>query len=221
MAMKDFYESISDSYQKAYANDPLVLGFIESVLSYLPPQARTLDMGCGTGNPLDMALAAAGHKVKGVDRSASMIELIRKNVPSGTFLTEDMYAYEHPKEEPLDAVFNVRALFHHMREPNEECVRRWGRWLPSGGLLCMVVLTADDYNPAKIEKYDADGQFARVRRRFMGREEVYMLPTRHGLKHLLNENGLVIVNETTGIFVPPHEADSDEAAQYCFIATKM
>lgn len=220
MTRTDFYESIADTYQDAYFNDPVVLDLIERVLSYLPPQAHTLDMGCGTGNPLDMALAAAGHSITGVDRSVSMIELAQKNVPNGTFITEDMYSYQYPKGKPLNAVFNFRALFHHLRGPNEECVRSWGRWLPSGGLLCMVALTADDYNPAKIEEYDADGQFARVKRRFMGRDETYMLPTIHGLQQLLAENGLVVVDETKGVFVPPEEAGSDEVAQYCFIATK-
>lgn len=219
MTRTDFYESIADTYQNAYFNDPVVLGLIERVLSRLPPQAHALDMGCGTGNPLDVALAAAGHKVTGVDKSFSMIELAQKDVPNGTFIN-DMHSYQHPKGKPLDAVFNFRALFHHLRKPNEESVRNWGRWLPSGGLLCMIVLTADDYNPAKVEEYDADGQFARVKRRFMGRDETHMLPTVHGLHQILAENGLVIVDESKGVFVPPKEIDSDEAAQYCFIAKK-
>lgn len=218
--MTDFYKSTADSYQDAYSEDHVVIDFIERVLSYLPPQAHVLDMGCGTGNPLDVALAAAGHKVTGVDISTSMLELTRKNVPSGTFIVGDMYSYQHPKEEPLDAVFNCRALFRASREPIEETLRSWGRWLPSGGLLCMIVLTADEYNPAKVEEYDADGLFARVRRRFMGNDSVFMLPTRQGLQRLLVENGVVILDERMGLFVPPKEVDSDEASQYCLIARK-
>lgn len=216
----DIYKSVAGSYQNAYCVDHVTLGFIDRALSYLPPQAHILDMGCGTGNPVAMALVAAGHKVKGVDKSPSMVDLIRKNVPSGTFETGDMFSYEHPQEEPLDAVFNVRALFHPLRKPNEECVRSWGRWLPKGGHLCMVVLTADDYNQAKVEKYDEDGHFAKVTRRFMGTDGVHTLPTRLGLKHLLHENGLEILDERMEVYTPPKEIGSDEARQYCFIARK-
>ncbi|KAE8146570.1 S-adenosyl-L-methionine-dependent methyltransferase [Aspergillus avenaceus] len=221
MTKADFYHSIAGEYQTAYSDDPVILSFIDKALHYLPPHAHTLDMGCGTGNPLDIALAAAGHKVKGVDISPSMIEQVQTNVPNGTFVLQDMHSYQHPKTEPLDAVFNCRALFHHNRQRNEDCIRNWGRWLPRGGLLCMVVLTADDYNPAKIQEYDADGLFARVRRRFMGKDEIHMLPSRQGLKCLLKESGLEVVDEMEGLFVPPEWTDSDEAAQYCFIARKM
>ena len=84
----------------------------------------------------------------------------------------------------------------------------------------MVALTADNYNPAKIEEQYADGLSAKVRRRFMGKDEVYMLPTRYGLQQLLEENGLGILSEKIEVFMPPEEADSDEAIQYCFVAIK-
>lgn len=222
MTKIDFYQSIVHSYQNAYADDPILLEFIDRVLSFLPPQAHTLDVGCGTGKPLDMVLASAGHNVKGIDISPTMVKISRENVPSGTFHTADMCTYEWPTEEPLDAVFNVRALFNHDRKDIEGCVQKWGSWLHSGGLLCLVVLAADDYDPAKFEGgYDPDGLCARVRRRFMGSEDVNTLFTYVGWRKLLRANGLEIVNEKMGVFVPPEGTDSDEAPQYCIIARKV
>lgn len=222
MAEPDYYQSIVQSYQDAYSNDPVLLGFIERALGYLAPQSHVLDVGCGTGKPLDVCLAAAGHQIEGIDKSPSMIEFSQKNVPSGKFQTADMCTYERPNgEQTLDAVFNVRALFRDTRADIEGCVSSWEKWLKRSGLLCMVVLAADDYNPAKVEQYDGDGHCARVRRRFMGNDEECVLFSRDGWRHLLQANGLEILDEKMELFVPPENADSDEAAQYCFIARKL
>ncbi|KAE8393314.1 hypothetical protein ETB97_001832 [Aspergillus alliaceus] len=226
MTKADYYGptsgSTGSSYQNAYANDHVLLKFIDRALSHLPPQSHTLDVGCGTGNPLDVALEAAGHHVSGIDLSPTMVELSRKNVPGGTFHTADMKSYEPPKDTRLDAVFNVRALFNHTRQDIEECVGKWGRWLRRDGLLCMVVIEADGMDPKKMQGgFDKDGRCAKFNRRFMGHEEVHSLFTRAGWKHLLRENGFEVVDELVDRFVPPAWVDSDDMPQYCFVARKV
>lgn len=222
MGEPDYYQSIVQSYQDAYAGDQVLLGFIERAMGYLAPQSQILDVGCGTGKPLDMALAAAGHRIEGIDKSPSMIDFSQKNVPTGKFQTADMVTYEHPTgKQSLDAVFNVRALFRDTRADIETCVGNWARWLKTRGLLCMVVLAADDYNPNKVVRYDEDGHCAKVKRRFMGNDEECVLFSHVGWKHLLQANGLETLDERMELFVPPETADSDEAAQYCFVARKL
>lgn len=217
---KDIYQSAAQSYQDVFANDHVVLAFIDRVLNYLPPQSHILDVGCGTGKPVGVRLAAAGHQLNGIDVSPTMIDHIRQNVPNGQFQIADMTDYEYPNGEPLDAVFNVRALFRNSRADIEMCVAKWAKWLQSGGLLCMVVFTADDYNPAKIKQYDEDGLCASVERRFMGWVKNFVVFSRAGWKRLLQENGLELLHENMDVFVPPGDL-SDEAAQYCLIARKL
>ncbi|KAJ5745042.1 S-adenosyl-L-methionine-dependent methyltransferase [Penicillium manginii] len=218
----DDFHSTAHLYQDAYANDPVVFAFIDRALRYLAPQSYILDVGCGTGKPVAVRLAAAGHQIEGLDKSPTMIDFIRENVPSGKFQVADMCTYERSGGEgTLDAVFNVRALFRNKRNIIEMCVGNWAKWLKRGGLLCMVVLAADDYNPAKVKQYDEDGHSARVERRFMGDLIECILFSRVGWKHLLNANGLDILDEKMEIFLPPENVDSDEAAQYCFIARKL
>jgi SAM-dependent methyltransferase len=222
MGEPDYYQSIVVAYQDAYANDHVLLGFIDRALGYLASNSHILDVGCGTGKPLDKCLAAAGHQVEGIDKSPTMIDFSRKNVPSGKFQVADMCTYERPiGDQNLDAIFNVRALFRDTRVEIETCVGNWAKWLKPGGLLCMVVLAADDYNPAKVEHYDSDGHCARVKRRFMGNDEHCVLFSRVGWKRLLQVNGLETLDEKMELFVPPEDADSDEAAQYCFVARKL
>ncbi|OGM47722.1 hypothetical protein ABOM_004347 [Aspergillus bombycis] len=222
MTKADTYESIADSYQAAYATDHVVLHFLDRALGHLAPESRILDAGCGTGNPVSVALVEAGHHVKGIDISPAMLDLYRKNVPTAQCEVTDMCSYQHPTEEPLDAVFNIRALFGKKRNEIEHIIQNWGTWVQSGGLLCMVVIALDDYNPAKIVGgVDPDGYCATVKRRFMGEDSLNALFSRAGWRYLLETNGFDIVEEETELFVPPDEVDSDDAPQFCFIARKI
>lgn len=80
-------------------------------LSYLPPRASILDVGCGTGNPVAMTLAAADHHVTGTDISKEMVRLSRKSVPQGMFEVVNMQKWTPPDGVALDAVFVILSLF--------------------------------------------------------------------------------------------------------------
>jgi cyclopropane fatty-acyl-phospholipid synthase-like methyltransferase len=59
--------------------------WLTKLLNRLEPGASVLDLGCGSGDPADVAIARE-HKVTGVDVSQTQIHLARQNVPTGTFL---------------------------------------------------------------------------------------------------------------------------------------
>ena len=63
---------------------------MEWLLPRLPSAARVLDVGSGTGVPTARRLAAAGHRVSGVDISPVMVELARRNVPEAEFTVADI-----------------------------------------------------------------------------------------------------------------------------------
>ncbi|GAB2966247.1 hypothetical protein GCM10023080_030240 [Streptomyces pseudoechinosporeus] len=54
---------------------------LEWLIEWLPPAARTLDVGSGTGRPTEAALIEAGHSVLGVDVSPGMVELTARRTP--------------------------------------------------------------------------------------------------------------------------------------------
>jgi trans-aconitate methyltransferase len=58
---------------------------IDDFTSRLPAGARVLDLGCGTGRPIAMRLAARGFAVHGVDRSVELLAEAGRNVPGATF----------------------------------------------------------------------------------------------------------------------------------------
>ncbi|AEW96265.1 MULTISPECIES: class I SAM-dependent DNA methyltransferase [Streptomycetaceae] len=79
------FDAIGDRYDEAFPHKEGQLAAGRWLIESLPAGARVLDLGCGTGLPTAGQLAAAGLDVTGVDLSAGMVELARRQVPQATF----------------------------------------------------------------------------------------------------------------------------------------
>jgi 2-polyprenyl-6-hydroxyphenyl methylase/3-demethylubiquinone-9 3-methyltransferase len=118
------------------AETPTRLEYVLSVLRRegLNPGARVLDVGCG-GGLLALPLAAAGYRVKGIDRSAPSLEAARARVPAGAtaeFAVGDALALDEPAG-AYDAVL-IMDLLEHLEEP-ARAVAEGARVLRPGGVL--------------------------------------------------------------------------------------
>lgn len=72
------------------------LSVIEKLLlSHLPPQARILDLCCGTGH-LAHILTAQGFQVMGLDGSEAMLAFARANAPGVEFILADARHFAPP-----------------------------------------------------------------------------------------------------------------------------
>jgi SAM-dependent methyltransferase len=65
-------------------------GWMARFLALLPARAALLDLGCGAGVPIAAHLVARGHAVTGVDASAPLLELFRRNCPGQPAVLADM-----------------------------------------------------------------------------------------------------------------------------------
>jgi SAM-dependent methyltransferase len=97
-----------------------------------------LDVGCGTGS-LSLVLAAAGHRVTGVDLAPRMVEQARRKLAAagvpGRFLVGD--AAVPPTGAELFDVVLSRHLVWTLPDP-EAALREWTTRLRPGGLLVLV-----------------------------------------------------------------------------------
>jgi SAM-dependent methyltransferase len=86
------YDEFAWFYDRYWASDALrwELSVLERlVLERLPPGASVLDVCCGSGHLVN-TLAERGFSVTGVDLSAAMVELGRRNAPLATFHVADV-----------------------------------------------------------------------------------------------------------------------------------
>lgn len=125
------YDRCADEYLSRRAKRPPPE--LETLAALLPPGASVLDIGCGAGAPVTVALSER-FSVTGVDVSAEQIARARARMPHGTFLHGDVMALEFP-EASFDAAVAFYSIFHLPRGEQSGLFVRVGRWLRPGGYL--------------------------------------------------------------------------------------
>lgn len=122
--MKEFAERIIDHYERharewdadrrnAEWNDK---PWHERFIAALPAGAKVLDLGCGSGSPVDQHMVERGLHVTGIDASPSLISLCRERLPDQEWLVADMRALRLGRR--FDGVLAWDSFFH--LAPNDQ-----------------------------------------------------------------------------------------------------
>lgn len=90
-----FYPSVELAlkYELGFGHSIGLVSFLKYAIPLIPPSAQILDAGCGTGRPVGVSLAAAGHIVTGIDVSNAMISLSKAAIPTGHFHVVDSKSF--------------------------------------------------------------------------------------------------------------------------------
>jgi SAM-dependent methyltransferase len=116
--------------------------FLDRLLSLCPATPGVLDLGCGTGLPIDKYLANHGADVTGIDVSPKHIALATANVPSANYVEGD-FSRLALTEESFDAVVSFHAIFHIPRSEHGDLFAKIARLLRDGGIFLATLGTSD------------------------------------------------------------------------------
>jgi SAM-dependent methyltransferase len=84
------FDLIGKRYDESFVERDVQLAEGAWLAQQLPPGARVLDLGCGSGLPTAKQLLEAGLEVVGVDESAVMLDLAERQAPGGRYLHQDL-----------------------------------------------------------------------------------------------------------------------------------
>jgi SAM-dependent methyltransferase len=102
-------------------------------LALLPPAGRVLDIGCGSGAPIAAAIAAAGHRVTGLDASPTLLALARARLPQAEWIEADMRAMALGRR--FDGLLAWDSFFHLDQAAQREMFPRFAAHAARGAAL--------------------------------------------------------------------------------------
>jgi trans-aconitate methyltransferase len=108
--------------------------YLRAFADLLPKHAFVLDLGCGSGDPVDIFLCKHGCAVTGIDFSGQQLQLARNACPNGQFLQRDLSTLQ-PNEFAVDGVVCLFTLFHLPRTEHAQWLKTIATYLPVGGPL--------------------------------------------------------------------------------------
>jgi len=132
--MTDYYEiHAGDYHARTFSADPSI--FLSPFIAFLPPLARILDVGCGSGRDL-LWLKQRGFATTGLERSASLANLARSH--TGCPVIEgDLETFDFSMGS-WDAVMLVGSLVHIPHERFAALIQKILSGLSSP---CVLLLT--------------------------------------------------------------------------------
>lgn len=134
--VKEGYNKIAKTYsaqRDLFKNDK----YLAELAKLLKPNSTVLDIGCGSGIPVDKYLIDKGFKVIGIDISDEQIKLARQNIPGATFEVKNMSDLKEGDYQ-VDAVVSFYAIFHTPREEHPELFKKINSFLSAGGLILVT-----------------------------------------------------------------------------------
>ncbi len=125
---------------------------LDKLTSQLKKGAKILDVGCGSGIPVDEYLLEKGFEVTGIDFSEEQIDLAKSKLPKGKFIVMDMEKMQF-ENNSFDAIISFYSLFHIPKINHPSLLNKLNRLLIPGGHI-MITMGTKEYEGIEEEYED-------------------------------------------------------------------
>jgi cyclopropane fatty-acyl-phospholipid synthase-like methyltransferase len=172
------YDKIADWFDRTtQTRDLAEKKYLDSVLSYLKPGGRILDLGCGTGVPIAKFFIGHGMNITGVDGSSKMIGFCMERFPAMEWHEADMRTLDLGRT--FNAVIAWDSFFHLTHAYQRKMFSIFQKHIVLGGIL---LFTSGHYEGEVISTMDGQDFYHAS----LDPEEYRTLLTHHGFKVLLH-----------------------------------
>jgi ubiquinone/menaquinone biosynthesis C-methylase UbiE len=134
---REVYEKNATRFDAERDKSLIERAWLDRFCALLPPGARVLDAGCGTGDPIARELIVRGCRVTGVDFAAAMLDIARARHPGACWVQADM------RDLALGATFNGiiawHSFFHLTPEEQKRALARLAAHLGAEGVMMLTV----------------------------------------------------------------------------------
>lgn len=127
------YEKIASWMDENRSRTLFEKPYLDKVITYLKPNARILDLGCGTGEPIGQYFVDSGFDVTGVDGSSKMLEIAKERCPKINFILSDMRDIQ--LNQTFDCIIAWHSFFHLTQESQRKMFEIFALHLNKKGIL--------------------------------------------------------------------------------------
>lgn len=131
------YERQAERYDRERSQSLFERPWLEACLRDVPPGAAVLDLGCGSGAPIGLWLAAQGYRLTGVDFSPAMLRLFAGRLPGAEAVEADIERLALGRR--FAAIIGWGSVFHLDQEAQRRALPRIAEHLAPGGRLLLTV----------------------------------------------------------------------------------
>lgn len=119
----DIYDRNGASWVEMRSQHLIEAPWLDRFCALIPDGASVLDIGCGSGMPIASALIRRGFNVTGLDGSATMVALFRRNLPGFPVRFIDMRTFALGRR--FAGLIAWDSLFHLPPDDQRDVFRRF------------------------------------------------------------------------------------------------
>lgn len=126
------YDKNCSSYANKFMHYNPYVTHVTEFAKLLKNGFTILDIGCGPGNVAKQLGELKELTITGIDLSAEMLKLAKKNVPQGTFHLQDSRTADFPPES-FDSIILSFSIVHLENEEAKALMAHAAKWVRRGG----------------------------------------------------------------------------------------